>query len=62
MKQLILNIEKNENVRQSLSSLRSMIKDEEEKENLYSAMTEQPQLFLSALSLEDAKTRKNAAL
>ena len=62
MNQLILNIEKQQDVRQSLSSLRNMIKDEDQKEDFYSVMTLRPELFLSLLSSEDAKTRKNTAL
>lgn len=62
MKQLITNIEKQENVRQALSSLRSMIKDEDQKEEFYTILTAQPELFLNTLSSEDAKTRKNIAL
>ena len=62
MKQLITNIEKQENVRQALSSLRSMIKDEDQKEEFYTVLTAQPDLFLTTLSSEDAKTRKNIAL
>ena len=62
MNQLILNIEKQHDVRQSLSSLRNMIKDEDQKEDFYSVMTLRPELFLSLLSSEDAKTRKNTAL
>ena len=62
MKQLITNIEKQENVRQTLSSLRSMIKDEDQKEEFYTVLTAQPELFLKTLSSEDAKTRKNIAL
>ena len=62
MKRLITNIEKQENVRQALSSLRSMIKDEDQKEEFYTVLTTQPELFLNTLSSEDAKTRKNIAL
>lgn len=62
MKQLISKIERQENVRQSLSTLRSMIKDEDQKELFYTILTTQPDLFLSTLTSEDAKTRKNAAL
>ena len=55
------NLKQNENVRESLSKLRSQIKNEAEREQLLD-LIEEGTILMDLLSHEDAKTRKNAAL
>ena len=53
---------KQENTRQNLSRLRSLIKEHECKVQAYELLKEHDDLLISFLASEDAKTRKNAAL
>lgn len=62
MEKILNELIEKQNIRTNLSTLRQMIKDEEQKKKLYDAVAEQETLFLSFLHSEDAKTRKNAAL
>lgn len=62
MKQLLTNIINQTDLRQSLSSLRKLIKEEKGLQEFYSFFLENADAFCSCLSSEDAKTRKNAAL
>ena len=62
MVEIIRELEKRENVRTNLSSLRQQIKSEEKKEEVLQKMDVLGALFLEFLNHEDAKTRKNAAL
>ena len=55
------NLIQNENVRESLSKLRSQIKNEAEREQLLD-LVEEGTILMDLLCHEDAKTRKNAAL
>jgi len=51
-----------ENIRSNLSSLRQMIKEEEQKQKLENLFESNEELVVTFLKSEDAKTRKNAAL
>ena len=55
------NLKRKENVRESLSKLRSEIKNEAEREQLLD-LIEEGTILMDLLCHEDAKTRKNAAL
>ena len=54
-------LKQNDNVRESLSKLRSLIKEDEQKEELQK-LAGDGRVILALLKHEDAKTRKNAAL
>ena len=62
MREVIEELLKQENTRQNLSRLRSLIKEQECKEQVYELLKEHEDLLISFLASEDAKTRKNAAL
>ena len=62
MREVIEELLKQENTRQNLSRLRSFIKEQECKEQVYELLEEHEDLLISFLASEDAKTRKNAAL
>ena len=62
MEQILKELEKNENVRANLSTLRAQIKDVEKKQQLENQMDKLGTMFIGFLKSEDAKTRKNAAL
>ena len=62
MREVIEELLKLENTRQNLSRLRSLIKEQECKEQVYELLKEHEDLLISFLASEDAKTRKNAAL
>lgn len=62
MEQIIRELEKKENIRTNLSSLRALMKKEENNKKLLQKMEQLEALFLEFLKHEDAKTRKNAAL
>lgn len=62
MREVIEELLKQENTRQNLSRLRSLIKEHECKVQAYELLKEHDDLLISFLASEDAKTRKNAAL
>ena len=62
MEKILKELVEKQNIRTNLSTLRQMIKDEEQSAKLYDVVVENEALFLSFLQSEDAKTRKNAAL
>ena len=62
MREVIEELLKQENTRQNLSRLRSLIKEQECKVQAYELLKEHDDLLISFLASEDAKTRKNAAL
>lgn len=62
MREVIEELLKQENTRQNLSRLRSLIKEHECKVQAYELLKEHDDLLISFLVSEDAKTRKNAAL
>ncbi len=68
MENIIKELQKNQNIRANLSSLRQILKDAAksgdavQSTNLRTAVSDDQKLFLSFLQHEDAKTRKNAAL
>ena len=62
MKNILKELQKQQNIRTNLSTLRQLVKDEIVKAQLLSEVAENESLFLSFLKHEDAKTRKNAAL
>lgn len=62
MEKILKELVERQNIRTNLSSLRQLIKDEEQKSTLLKAVEKEEALFLSFLQSEDAKTRKNAAL
>ncbi len=62
MREVIEELLKQENTRQNLSRLRSLIQEHECKVQAYELLKEHDDLLISFLASEDAKTRKNAAL
>ena len=62
MKQIVIELTKGNNVRENLSNLRKMIKEESELEKLKVLLEDKKDLIVGFLQSEDAKTRKNAAL
>ena len=62
MEKILKELVDKQNIRTNLSSLRQIIKDEEQKNKLFETVVEKEDLFFSFLQSEDAKTRKNAAL
>ena len=62
MREVIEELLKQENTRQNLSRLRSLIKEHECKVQAYELLKEHDDLLISFLASEDAKIRKNAAL
>lgn len=62
MREVIEELLKQENTRQNLSRLRSLIKEQECKAQAYELLKAHDDLLISFLASEDAKTRKNAAL
>lgn len=62
IKDLVRSLKNQEDERQTLSTLRKEIKEETAFNELYEYMEDSPELLVSLLSREDAKTRKNAAL
>ena len=62
MKQIVIELTKGNNVRENLSNLRKMIKEESEREKLKALLEDKKDLIVGFLQSEDAKTRKNAAL
>lgn len=62
MEKILKELVEKQNIRTNLSTLRQIIKDTEQKNQLYDEVVKQEGLFLSFLQSEDAKTRKNAAL
>ena len=62
MREVIEELLKQENTRQNLSRLRSLIKEQECKVQAYELLKEHDDLLISFLASEDAKIRKNAAL
>lgn len=62
MEQIIKELEKRENIRTNLSTLRAQIKNEEKKALCIQKVKELEPLFFEFLKNDDAKTRKNAAL
>lgn len=62
METILKELVEKQNIRTNLSSLRQLIKDEEQKKVLLDIVKNQEALFISFLQSDDAKTRKNAAL
>ena len=62
MEKILKELVEKQNIRTNLSTLRQIIKDTEQKNQLYDEVIKQEGMFLSFLQSEDAKTRKNAAL
>lgn len=62
MKNILEELQKQQNIRTGLSELRQLAKDDTIREQLVSEVAKNEALFLSFLKNEDAKTRKNAAL
>lgn len=62
MLQIIKELEKRENIRTNLSTLRQQVKSEDVKQQVLQKMDVLGELLLEFLHHEDAKTRKNAAL
>lgn len=62
MENILKQLGTKENLRSNLSELRQVIKDESQKENLFSWVKENEELVFEFLKEEDAKTRKNIAL
>lgn len=62
MKEIIRKLQKNENVRTTLSEARRLLKEEYSVACAKELFLDKQQLLLSFLDSEDAKTRKNAAL
>ena len=62
MENILKQLEARENLRSSLSELRQLIKEEDQRAKLLAWVENHKELLLGFLSEEDAKTRKNAAL
>ena len=62
MEKILNELVENNNIRTNLSSLRQMIKEDVQKQQLLAQMEKYADMFLSFLKNDDAKTRKNAAL
>lgn len=62
LEEILKELEKKENIRTNLSTLRAQIKDSVKKSKLMWQISDYEELFLGFLKNEDAKTRKNAAL
>lgn len=62
METILIELEKKENLRSNLSTLRKQIKETEQKEKLVTLLEGREMLVVDCLQSEDAKTRKNAAL
>ena len=62
MEQIVKELIEQKNIRSNLSTLRQLIKDENEKAHLKELLAENESLVFGFLQSEDAKTRKNAAL
>lgn len=62
MKKILVELEKKENSRSNLSSLRQSIKDDSLRISLKKMLEGREMLIIDFLTDEDAKTRKNAAL
>ena len=62
MREQFEQIKKNEDVRQSLISIRAELRDGQGLKELKALFQEEPEALLSKLGHEDAKVRKNAAL
>ena len=62
MEKIIKQLEEQQNIRTNLSTLRQMIKTDENREQLLRIVEQDDALWLSFLRSEDAMTRKNIAL
>lgn len=62
MEKIISELKEKQNIRNNLSNLRALIKDENQLSILKGIVENEDVLWLSFLKNEDAKTRKNAAL
>lgn len=62
MEKIIKELKEKQNIRNNLSNLRAMIKDEKSKLQLEEIVHKDLSLWIDFLKNEDAKTRKNAAL
>ena len=62
MREQFEQIKKNEDVRQSLISIRAELRGGQGLKELKALFQEEPEALLSKLGHEDAKVRKNAAL
>lgn len=62
MEQILKELVENKNIRTNLSTLRQLMKEQENKQKLLHQVEQQEDLFFGFLQNEDAKTRKNAAL
>jgi len=62
LEKILNELVENNNIRTNLSSLRQMIKEDVQKQQLLAQMEKYADMFLSFLKNDDAKTRKNAAL
>ncbi len=62
MVKIISELKEKQNIRNNLSDLRALIKDEKQRASVKSMVENEDALWLSFLKDEDAKTRKNAAL
>ena len=62
MEKILKELAEQNNIRTNLSSLRQLVKEQENKALVKKEVEKQETLFFSFLKNEDAKTRKNAAL
>ena len=62
MEKIISELKEKQNIRNNLSSLRALIKDEEQLSILKSMVGNEDTLWLSFLKNEDAKTSKNVLI
>ncbi len=62
MVKIISELKEKQNIRNNLSNLRALIKDEKQLASVKSMVEKEDTMWLSFLKNEDAKTRKNAAL
>lgn len=61
-RQLLDQIEKNQNARQSLSQIRALLKEDKSHQQFMESLKDREQLLFDCLHHEDAKTRKNVSL
>ena len=62
LEQIVRELLEQQNIRSNLSTLRQMIKEEQQKKELKRMIIGKESRFIAFLKNEDAKTRKNAAL
>ena len=62
MEKILKELVEQNNIRTNLSSLRQLVKEQENKALVKKEVEKQEALFFAFLKNEDAKTRKNAAL